>query len=92
MRIALAVCISLLAIPATAAQVRGYVKQNGTYVAPHYRSAPDGNKFNNYSTHGNVNPYTGSQGYVNPYSAPTPGYTPQPYNYGTTQTYRPYGQ
>jgi hypothetical protein len=92
MRIALAVCISLLAASASAAQVQGYYRKNGTYVAPHYRSAPDGNRFNNYSTQGNVNPYTGQQGYVNPYSPPAPVYTPQPYNYGTNPYYRPYGQ
>lgn len=29
--------------------VRGYVKKDGTYVAPHIRSNPDGIKENNYS-------------------------------------------
>src|SRR5712692_4781189 len=42
--------------------VRGYMKKNGTYVAPHKRSAPDGNFNNNWSTKGNVNPYTGKEG------------------------------
>jgi len=42
--------------------VRGYVRKDGTYVAPHYRSAPDGNFNNNWSTKGNVNPYTGKEG------------------------------
>lgn len=42
--------------------VRGYVKSNGTYVQPHMRSAPDGNFYNNWSTVGNVNPYTGVAG------------------------------
>jgi hypothetical protein len=42
--------------------VNGYFKSNGTYVEPHYRSAPDGNFQNNWSTKGNVNPYTGQQG------------------------------
>lgn len=28
--------------------VNGYYNQDGTYVAPHYRSAPDGRKSNNY--------------------------------------------
>jgi len=41
---------------------RGYVTGNGTYVAPHYQTAPDGNRFNNWSTQGNVNPYTGLPG------------------------------
>ena len=39
--------------------VRGYTKSNGTYVEPHYRSAPDGDPTNNYSYPGNTNPYTG---------------------------------
>jgi len=50
--------------------VQGYFKKNGTYVAPHYRSKSDGAKYNNYSTKGNSNPYTGQKGYKNPYSNP----------------------
>ena len=48
--------------------VKGYTKKNGTYVQPHYRSNPDGNIYNNWSTQGNVNPYTGKAGTVNPYT------------------------
>ncbi len=40
-------------------RVRGYVRKDGTYVAPHYRTAPDGNPYNNYSFPGNFNPNTG---------------------------------
>lgn len=29
--------------------VDGYVKGNGTYVAPHIRSNPDSSEYNNYS-------------------------------------------
>ena len=29
--------------------VRGYTRSNGTYVAPHFRTNPDGVKWNNYS-------------------------------------------
>jgi TPR repeat protein len=46
--------------------VGGYTKANGTYVAPHYRSAPDHTTANNWSTKGNVNPYTGQAGTKNP--------------------------
>lgn len=46
--------------------VNGYTRNNGTYVQPHMRSAPDGNPYNNFSTQGNVNPYTGSIGTHNP--------------------------
>lgn len=31
--------------------VQGYFRSNGTYVQPHYRSAPDGNLHNNWSTY-----------------------------------------
>ena len=77
---------ALVAAPALAQSsnyVRGYVTRNGTYVAPHYQTAPDRNPYNNYSTQGNVNPYTGQQGTVNPY-APQPRQMTQPY-----PTYRP---
>ncbi len=36
------------AAPATV-QVRGYTRSDGTYVAPHRRTAPDGIKSNNLS-------------------------------------------
>jgi hypothetical protein len=42
--------------------VRGYVRSNGTYVAPHYRTSPDASFYNNWSSIGNVNPYTGKVG------------------------------
>ena len=47
--------------------VNGYYKKDGTYVQPHYRSNPDGNILNNWSTQGNINPYTGKPGTVNPF-------------------------
>jgi hypothetical protein len=55
--------------------VQGYTKSNGTYVEPHYRSAPDGNFNNNWSTKGNTNPYTGKEGtVVNPPNNNSNGY------------------
>lgn len=60
--------------PALADQyVNGYVRQDGTYVAPHMRSSPNSTQSDNYSTQGNTNPYTGERGtrrdttYDNPY-------------------------
>ena len=50
-------------------RVRGYVRSDGAYVAPHYRSNPDGNQLNNFSTQGNVNAYTGNVGTRNPYGS-----------------------
>ena len=74
--------------------VHGYIRSDGTYVAPHYRSAPDGDPTNNWSTKGNANPYTGEAGTKNqspaaplhyggshspvPVPVPTPVPTPAP--------------
>ena len=59
----------LAAAPAWAGDtfVRGYTHRNGTYVAPHYRSAPDEIRSNNWSCCGNTNPYTGKIGSGNGY-------------------------
>ncbi len=48
--------------------VRGYFRSDGTYVQPHYRSAPNNTVLDNWSTRGNVNPYTGQRGTKNPYA------------------------
>jgi hypothetical protein len=42
--------------------VRGHVTKRGVYVPPHHRTTPDKSKSNNYSSKGNVNPYTGKKG------------------------------
>ncbi len=65
----LALCAMLFASLAEAGgvRVRGYTRKDGTYVAPHYRSAPNSSKLDNYSTRGNYNPYTGKTGTVDPY-------------------------
>jgi hypothetical protein len=56
--------------------VRGYYRSSGTYVQPHWRSDPDGNFNNNWSTHPNVNPYTGAIGtrHTPSYSGSSPNY------------------
>jgi hypothetical protein len=69
-------------------QVQGYTRKDGTVVAPYMRTAPDSTVNNNFSTRGNVNPYTGregtkppepSYGYTNPYSGSASLYgTPKP--------------
>jgi len=58
----------LIAASAASAQihVRGYTKKDGTYVAPHERTAPNNTNLDNYSTRGNVNPYTGQPGTKEP--------------------------
>lgn len=52
--------------------VQGYYRQDGTYVAPHYRTTPDASRSNNWSSQGMVNPHTGQRGTVNPYTPQTP--------------------
>lgn len=42
--------------------VRGYYRNDGTYVAPHYRSNPNNTRSDNWSTYGNTNPHTGEMG------------------------------
>lgn len=48
--------------PTSDIHVNGYVRSNGTYVEPHYRTQRDGIFGNNYSTKGNYNPHTGRYG------------------------------
>lgn len=42
--------------------VSGYTRKDGTYVAPHHSTNRDNTKNNNWTTQGNVNPYTGKAG------------------------------
>jgi len=67
--------------------VRGYTRKDGTYVQPHMRSDRNGTTLDNWSTRGNVNPYTGQQGTRDPY----PSYNYQP-TYGNSYGSRPYGR
>jgi len=46
----------------TSTFVPGYVKKNGTYVAPHFKTTPNKTKADNFSTKPNINPYTGKVG------------------------------
>jgi hypothetical protein len=58
-----ALAFIVLTVSAYADQyVHGYTRSNGTYVAPYMRSSPDSITSNNWSTKGNVNPYTGAPG------------------------------
>jgi hypothetical protein len=47
-------------------RVRSYTKSNGTLVESYYRTRSDNTKSNNYSTKGNINPYTEKRGSINP--------------------------
>jgi hypothetical protein len=63
-------------------RVSGYYRSNGTYVQPYFRTAPNSTNRDNFSTRGNVNPYTGKPGWV----APDNQYNTFYYN---TYTYTP---
>lgn len=41
---------------------RGHYRSNGTYVQTYRSSSPDGIRWNNWSSRGNVNPFTGRRG------------------------------
>lgn len=48
--------------------IEGYTKKDGALVKGYYRSLPDKNKLNNWSSKGNTNPFTGKKGYEKPQS------------------------
>jgi hypothetical protein len=51
---------------ARSVRVRGYYKPStGRYIMPHYRTSPNRTKWDNWSTKGNINPFTGKKGYKN---------------------------
>lgn len=60
--------------------VSGYNRSDGTYVQSHVRSMPNSTNWDNYSTKGNSNPFTGSTGYR------AKDYTNDAYNYGAGHT------
>jgi hypothetical protein len=49
-------------------RVNGYIRSNGTYVEPYYRTTPNSTIMDNWSTYPNVNPFNGRTGTVNPYN------------------------
>jgi len=66
------ICTSILSLsllwlaPVSADEwVNGYTKSNGTYVQGHYRSSRNSSTWDNYSSKGNRNPYTGKKGSKN---------------------------
>ena len=74
--------------------VRGYYRQNGTYVQPYHRTDPNQNRYDNYSSQGNTNPYTGQRGHQpNEFSNPPVYNRSNPYgsSFGTTPPPNPYG-
>jgi len=47
--------------------VRSSMTRSGHYIRSYYRTAPNHTKLDNWSTRGNVNPYTGQMGTKNPF-------------------------
>jgi hypothetical protein len=45
--------------------VKGYYKKDGTYIGEHYRTKANDDFYDNYSTRGNINPYTLKPGWKN---------------------------
>jgi hypothetical protein len=73
----LLVVISLISLVAVSDDyVNGYMKRDGTYVEGYMKSSPNSTNQDNYSTQGNINPYTGSVG------TRAPDYSSQAVNYG----------
>jgi hypothetical protein len=71
--LAFALC-AVVVTPAVAQSshaVRGYTRKDGTYVAPHMQTNPNTTQSDNWSTKGNVNPYTGKEGTKDPYAQPS---------------------
>jgi len=52
---------------AKAVKVKGGFTKSGTYKNPHYRTSPNKIKIDNWLTKGNINPFTGKKGTVDPY-------------------------
>ncbi len=83
----LGLVLAALAVPAAAQQsVSGYVKKDGTYVAPYVRTEPNNTNTDNYSTKPNSNPYTGQKGTVAPDYTYKPPAAPKP---PKAPTYKP---
>lgn len=60
--------------------VNGYYRADGTYVQPYVRSDSNSTNWDNYSTQGNSNPYTGSEG------TRARDYSPEARSYGDGRT------
>jgi len=77
LKIIVLLLVALFAITSFAdTWVNGYVRKDGTYVNGYYRSDPNNTNLDNYSTKGNTNPYTGSEG------TRAQDYSPEASNYG----------
>jgi len=77
-----ALVILTVGVASAQVYVNPYVRRDGSYVQGHMRTLPDGNRFNNWSTQGNTNPYTGQRGTEPVYPMPTWGNGQRGWGYG----------
>jgi hypothetical protein len=83
MKLALATIILLASSVSHADWTNGYTRSNGTHVEGYHHTHADSNPYNNYSSQGNVNPYTGAVGHVNPSPNPAiPNYFQNSQDFG----------
>ncbi len=62
------VIVLCLSTEGKATRVKGFIKRSsGTYVMPYHRTKANTTKIDNWSTKGNVNPYTGKNGTKEPF-------------------------
>ena len=58
----LVLLLPLTVLSAGSHAVKGYIKKDGTYVAPHRQTNSNSTQKDNWSSKPNVNPYTGKKG------------------------------
>ena len=67
-----AALVATTAFAAGSHSKKGYIKKDGTYVAPSHATNPNKSKADNYGSKGNTNPYTGKEGTKDPNTPPKP--------------------
>lgn len=90
MKTVLAIVLLAASASALADQyVQPHVRKDGTYVEGYNRSSPNSNLYDNYSSQGNSNPYTGQRGHErNEYSNPPANTQQNPYDSGRSSRRR----
>lgn len=83
-KVLFAACLAVLSAQAVAGSVNGYMRKDGTYVAPHLRSNPDSMRWNNYGSQ----TMGGTQ--RDEFSSP-PAYNQPRSGYGSGYNQNPYG-
>jgi hypothetical protein len=81
----------IISTQAVAVDVRGYTRNDGTYVQPHNRSAPDNNPYNNYGSSDNISTLGNREGRLNTTDRPAYGNSKAP-NSGIYEPRNPYSR